>query len=305
MCGRAANSLAPETIMGLVGVNEAQWVDKDKYQPSYNVTPGKFQPVLVVSSDGHQLVTMKWGLVPSWSDGSSEKPVNARCETLTSKPMFKKPVKSGRCIVFVEGYYEWTPVPKQAHYVKSATHKVMMLAALYDTWVNKQTGEVLRSYTIITVPSNLKLSWLHDRMPAILTEDQMETWLEAKDVQEAIATLRPFEGELEAYPVSNDVGKVANDAEYLTHKIEIKPTKDLRSFFFKKEGTTQLDSPILSPSKLPLKGDIRKFMKSEIKPLEAVELKPDLLSPTKRPLSVIHIIDDDSPVKKKLKLEDQ
>lgn len=124
--------------------------------------------------------------------------------------MFKKPVKSQRCVVFVEGfvgltqfahlrYYEWTESPKQAHYVKPTTHKVMMLAALYDRWVDKPTGEILHTYTVITTESAPQLTWLHDRMPVILTEETMETWLAATDVKEALSVLCPFDGDLEAY----------------------------------------------------------------------------------------------------------
>lgn len=138
--------------------------------------------------------------LPSWSDGTGKKPINARCESLSSKPMFKKPVQSQRCVVFIEGYYEWTTGPaKQAHYVKSPTKRVLMLAALYDIWVNRETGELLHTYTVITTESAPHLAWLHDRMPVILTEETMEIWLEAKDVKEAMAVLKPYEGELEAY----------------------------------------------------------------------------------------------------------
>lgn len=96
-------------------------------------------------------------------------------------------------------YYEWTESPKQAHYVKSFTHQVMMLAALYDTCVNKETGELIYTYTVVTTESASELAWLHDRMPVILTEETMELWLEAPDVDLALSVLRPFEGELEAY----------------------------------------------------------------------------------------------------------
>jgi len=263
MCGRAANSLAPEDIMQLAGVGADQWQDMGKYQPTFNVSPGKYQPVLISTCNGHKLISMKWGLFSTLSP-SNKRPINARCETLTTKPMFKQLVKSKRCVVFMQGYYEWTTSPKQAYFVKLADDKVIYLAALFDSWLNQETGELLYTYTVITTESNPKLLWLHDRMPVILNEEEKLLWLSSNNLRDVLPLLRAFTGPLEAYPVSNDVGKVSNDGEYLTHKIELKQERDIRSFFSpkkeEKEEEVKKEAIVLQkPVASPKKGDIRSF----------------------------------------------
>jgi len=118
----------------------------------------------------------------------------------------------------------------------------MLFAALYDIWHNKETGEDQYTYTIITTAATKSLEWIHDRMPAMLEHDQIETWLSGTE-EEAIALLHPFAGELQHYPVSSVVGNVKNDLEECVKPIELKANGEN-----------------------PSKGSITKFFKVELKP---------------------------------------
>ena len=113
----------------------------------------------------------------------SWKMFNARCERLIESPVYRRLVNSRRCVVLLDGFYEWKAekaVGKQPYYVH--TGGVMFVAALYDVWVTAD-GEKHYTYAILTTDSCKSLQWLHDRMPVILTKDQAEAWLSSDVVK--------------------------------------------------------------------------------------------------------------------------
>jgi len=107
MCGRAACSLAPDVILRLMASYTQHWIDQAKYNPSYNVAPGKFQAILIYENNEYHLISAKWGLISSVSPCGSKKPINARCETITSLSMFKRLIANKRCVIISEGFFEW------------------------------------------------------------------------------------------------------------------------------------------------------------------------------------------------------
>ena len=175
----------------------------------------------------YKLQSMKWGLIPFWTKrnpdyGTVMRTINARDDSLASKGgMWNTMKQRKRCIVIAQGFYEWLKrnggKEKIPHYMKRKDEQLMCFAGLWDCVQYEGSDEKHYTYTIITTDSNKQLSFLHDRMPVILENgsDQVRTWLDpgrsewSKDLQ---SLLKPFEGELDCYPVSKDVGKVGNNS---------------------------------------------------------------------------------------------
>jgi putative SOS response-associated peptidase YedK len=127
----------------------------------------------------NQLVNMKWGLIPSWSQNKSfaNKLINARCETLLEKPSFKNLVNTQRCIVPSNGFYEWDPVSKLPYFIKPADSSLMNFCGLHTLWMDENRRPV-NTFTIITTKSNQIMSEIHNRMPVILEQGSEHKWLD-------------------------------------------------------------------------------------------------------------------------------
>lgn len=175
----------------------------------------------------YKLQAMKWGLVPFWTKrnpdyGSVMKTINARDDSLAAKGgMWNIMKQKKRCVVVAQGFYEWLKKnggkEKIPHYTKRKDEQLMCFAGLWDCVQYEGSDEKHYTYTIITTDSNKQLSFLHDRMPVILENgsDEIRTWLDpgrsewSKELQ---SLLKPYQEELECYPVSKDVGKVGNNS---------------------------------------------------------------------------------------------
>ncbi|KAF1828677.1 DUF159-domain-containing protein [Decorospora gaudefroyi] len=214
----------------------------------------------------YKLQSMQWGLVPFWTKrnpdyGSKMKTINCRDDSLfEDRGMWTTMKKKKRCIIVAQGFYEWLKKnggkEKIPHFTKRKDGQLMCLAGLWDCVQFEDASEKLFTYTIITTDSNKQLNFLHDRMPVILDNgsDDIRTWLDptrtkwSKDLQ---SLLRPYEGELECYPVSKDVGKVGNNSpSFLVKPPKAKgiPNKHLhaRSTFLY-HAATYLTLPIMTP----------------------------------------------------------
>ena len=175
----------------------------------------------------YKLQPMKWGLVPFWTKRNPDyatvmKSINARDDSLaTTGGMWNTMKHKKRCIVIAQGFYEWLKKnggkEKIPHFVKRKDEQLMCFAGLWDCVRYEVSDEKHYTYTIITTDSNKQLSFLHDRMPVVLENgsDQIRTWLDPGRSQwskELQSLLKPFGGELECYPVTQDVGKVGNNS---------------------------------------------------------------------------------------------
>ncbi len=169
---------------------------------------------------GRRLGTMSWGLVPSWSEDptSGPRPINARAETLLDKPMFAEPFRRRRCIVPVDGFYEWrqTEQGKEPHFISATDGNPLALAGLWDRWVGAD-GAPLVTCTIVTTEANDVVAPLHDRMPAIVQRNAWDAWLGAGgDAKSLTDLLQPApEALLEVHAVSRLVNSVVNDGPEL------------------------------------------------------------------------------------------
>jgi putative SOS response-associated peptidase YedK len=198
-------------------------------RPRYNVCPT--DPVDVVTShdDKRELVTMRWGLVPRWWSKPLKElraaTFNARAETVETKPFFRDAFKRTRCLIPVSGYYEWldTPGGKQPWYFTARDGSPALTAAgLWDEWKNRETGERLKSCTMITTERNAFVADIHDRMPAVLADKDFEPWLSG---EAGVELLKPAADDLlQRWLVSKRVNssKAPADDPTLIDRIELK-----------------------------------------------------------------------------------
>ncbi len=203
------------------------------WQPRYNIAPGQHNPVVVKDAGGHnELTLMQWGLVPAWSREArvGYSTINARAETVASKPAFRKPLATQRCLVPASGYFEWMAASehqgtkgsqaKQPYRIQlqgDGEDRVFAFAGLYDTW-RGPGGQELQTYAIVTTRANDALSPIHSRMPVILPGEAEEEWLYGNndDIERLISLLQPYpEEEMAAYPVSRLVNSPMNDRREL------------------------------------------------------------------------------------------
>jgi putative SOS response-associated peptidase YedK len=142
-------------------------------QPRYNICPTTTINTVMAHEGRNELVPMRWGLIPSWwKKKAKELPAtfNARAETVAQKPMFRSAFERKRCVVPASGYYEWrhTPDGKQPYYFTRLDEQPISIAGLWDAWKDIETGEKVKSCTMIITDANDLVGEVHDRMPVIL-----------------------------------------------------------------------------------------------------------------------------------------
>lgn len=145
-----------------------------------------------------RLEWMVWGLIPFWVKSEEvakdlwNQTLNARWESIHEKPSFQK-IKENRCIVPCTGFFEWKQVGKSKikHNIESSHNTFLLFAGLFDEWLNSKTGEILRSFSIITQPANQFMSEIHNtkkRMPVLLDESKLDEWLGANYKEAVVPT---------------------------------------------------------------------------------------------------------------------
>ncbi|KAM3326038.1 hypothetical protein P3S67_001164 [Capsicum chacoense] len=249
MCGRARCTLRPDDFPRACHLNgrRVRHIDMNRYQLLYNVSPWFNVPVVRreddLNDDGAVVHCMKWGLVPSFTK-KTEKPdhykmFNARSESIKAKASFRRLVPKNRCLVAVEGFYEWKNdgSKKQPYYIHFKDGQSLVFAALYDSWKNAE-GEVLYTFTILTTSVSLSLVWLHDRMPVILgNKDAADMWLSGSPSSNIDTLLKPDEeSDLAWYPVTPAMVKVSFGGPECIKELQLKAneTRSIAQFFSKK-----------------------------------------------------------------------
>ncbi len=215
MCGRFTLHHSASEVAERFAVQQTLF----DFPARYNIAP--MQALAVVTQNAHGdgqrlLEGYRWGLVPSWAkdDAIGSKMINARGETLAEKPSFKSALRSRRCLIPADGFYEWKTVgrTKTPHHIRFSDNRIYAFAGLWDEW-NRPGDAPLRTATIITGEPNPLLSTLHHRMAVILKPQDEAIWLDPKvSAQDALQLLQIYpDDELEAFPVDRKVGNVAFD----------------------------------------------------------------------------------------------
>ncbi|WP_010300623.1 SOS response-associated peptidase [Candidatus Odyssella thessalonicensis] len=176
----------------------------------YNIAPSQSVPIIHLQDGNLSLTPMSWGLLPRWEAGVPPvRPINARLETLTFKPMFKRLFDQRRCLVPATGFYEWDGriKPKQPYYFTTPGTALFAFAGLWDKKQDTD-GQDFYSFAIITRPASSSVSEIHDRMPVILKPEAYEAWL--KDPSFRLLEHSSIE-EFQYYPVSPRLNLVVNN----------------------------------------------------------------------------------------------
>jgi putative SOS response-associated peptidase YedK len=191
-------------------------------EPRYNIAPTMKAPVIHQREDKTLVEAMRWGLVPGWAKdlkiGASA--INARVETVATKPMFRTALKKRRCLVPASGYFEWRVEDgaKQPYYIRQPQGELLMFAGLWEGWKPPDAEEWLHTYTIITGEPGKVSGDIHDRQPVILQPDSWADWLDADgDPVALLADVR--EAELSYYAVPKAVGSPKNQGAELVRPV--------------------------------------------------------------------------------------
>lgn len=215
MCGRYRLSRRKQLVDEYFGSvsGEVDW------EPHYNIAPT--QPVAVIRQNPkepvRELSLMRWGLIPAWSKdlSAAASMINARSETAATKPAFRDALKSRRCLIPADGFYEWqrTGKAKQPYCFEVNEGELFAFAGIWDRW-REPSGKTVGTCSILTTAPNAVTSAVHDRMPVILDPDTYDLWLDPgmKDLGAASELLKPYDARLmRSYPVSTRINHVSND----------------------------------------------------------------------------------------------
>lgn len=253
--GGEASGSGPTDGQGQDATSEGETRQDPEAQAAHDKLESNDEPTTTLENDPkdrykYEIKVMKWGLIPFWTKRSPDyssmlKTINCRDDSLAeNRGMWTTMKAKKRCLVVAQGFFEWLkkgpgPKDKVPHFVKRKDGQLMCFAGLWDCvkYEGSEEGEKLYTYTIITTDSNKQLKFLHDRMPVILDPgtDEIKMWLDPsrnKWSRELQAMLKPFDGELECYPVDRDVGKVGNNSPGFIVPVDSKENKKNIANFF-------------------------------------------------------------------------
>lgn len=159
-------------------------------------------PVIHMENNNYKVNYPQWGLIPNWCRDYQQAielqkmGLNAKGETLLDKPLFKTAVKHGRCLVPAAGFFEWREFNKRKYpyFITPADDSFFLFAGISEHWTNKETGEIIDTFSIVTCPANNLLSMIHNtkkRMPLILDEISLQPWLQNPE-QDLLPFVKPF-----------------------------------------------------------------------------------------------------------------
>ena len=231
MCGRFVSTAGPDRIAAYFDTVLPTEAVAESLGENYNVAPTHDIYAVVTAGSGEARVeAFHWGLIPSWAKDRkiASRMINARAETIAEKPAFKGLLAKKRCIVPMDGFYEWMhgaedgPVNakgqplKQPMFIHRADGEPLAVAGLWTAWKDPgdPEGRFLHSVTVITTAANATMSPVHDRMPAILTNDLWMAWLDPgnHDIAGLTSMLDGGPPELlTMQAVSTDVNNVRNN----------------------------------------------------------------------------------------------
>ena len=216
MCGRYSLTKTPKDELGRVGITDAPEIS-----PRYNIAPGQHITAVVNDPERNErpaLRALEWGLIPPWTKDlqSAKRIINARSETMDSKPSFKAAARHRRCLIPADGFYEWKTVgreAKQPYYFHLKDRRIFFLAGLWELW-DGPNGEAIDSCTIVTTSPNAAVKPIHSRMPVILEHERAVKWMDPRIQRVSLLAelLQPCpESEMLCFPVSPRVNSAVHD----------------------------------------------------------------------------------------------
>jgi len=218
MCGRFTNQYTWEELHALYDLSNRP--PKSNFPPRYNIAPTQTSFVVRETEGERELAELRWGLLPKWvkAPGDGARMINARSETVASKPAYRSAFKSRPCLVVADGFYEWQKVKggKQPYYITTKDRASFAFAGL---WEPKSLAEQ-DTFTILTCEPNELCATVHDRMPAMLAPEDFAGWLATPE--ERTKLLRPFPtNKMELWAVDKAVGSPKNIGPELIQPTEL------------------------------------------------------------------------------------
>jgi len=202
---------------------------------------------VVTNEEPDKFSFLNWGLVPFWLKNKEQikyirmRTLNARSDTLFEKPSFKIPIRKRRCLIVIDGYFEWREVAGKTYpyYIHKKDNDAFALAGIWDEWTDEKNMEKLRTFSMISIDANpfiKKINNRKKRMPVILPEKDEKKWIQSDLGEEDIKSmLKTYDGtDLEAYPVKPLIGK-RNVNSNIPEVLEKYSYDKLRSLDDKKE----------------------------------------------------------------------
>lgn len=201
---------------GVVPVTE---LSSTAVTPNYNTAPTHQIPAVVCFEDALTMAAFSWGLVPTWAKDPAigSKMINSRSETVREKPSFRSAIEKRRCIIPIDGWYEWQAggPKKRPHYFSAVDETLIGLAGIFETW-KSPSGELLWSAALLTQTARPELAHVHDRMPVFVHRDLRQSWLTPGPAPlEEVLRQAEFACEIQEWEVAAAVGNVRNNSEAL------------------------------------------------------------------------------------------
>lgn len=234
MCGRFTSTTSAGDLAAYFDADASDIVELGE---DFNVTPTS-ECYIVRMDDGHRVLdVVRWGLVPRWAESPAigSRLINARSETASTKPSFRSAFRRRRCLVPIDGFYEWAVVAgqrrKQPYHLHARDDRPLAVAGLWESWrpTDGPDGSVLRTCTILTGPPNAVAAPIHNRMPVILAPDEWSIWLDPTeddaDLLQSLLDPAP-DDVLEAWPVSLAVNDLHRHDRGLVDPVDPGPAGD-------------------------------------------------------------------------------
>ena len=229
MCGRFAVATPLNTLIGHFEPHFPVRFDSELemcWRPRYNIAPTQDAPAIRFLDGSGHLGLLRFGLVPHWADEprTEYSLINARAETVASKPAFRAAFHRRRCLIPATGFYEWqvTRQGKQPWYVHVRDSELFAMAGLWEHWEGE--AGVIESFAIIVTEANDRIRHIHDRMPVIIAPENYGYWIDPdnRDSEGLQRLLRPWPGEkMVAWPVSRRVNRPDNDGPELLRPLHL------------------------------------------------------------------------------------
>lgn len=195
--------------------------------PRYNIAPTQPVPIIRQTASGsREMVLVRWGLVPGWSKGPDSRfsMINARAETVASKPAYRNAFRYRRCLIPTDGFYEWqaTAGGKQPYVLRPEGTTPMALAGLWEHWQDDQ-GSELESCVILVQAAKGEVTRVHERMPVVIDPGSYDLWLDRHSQKpqplETLVAAQQMPA-LRIYPVSRAVNSPRNDSPELLDELQ-------------------------------------------------------------------------------------
>lgn len=176
----------------------------EDFKPTYHASLFSHAEYPIITAD-REIQLFRWGLIPFWTNSVEDalairnRTGNARAETIFTKPSFREPIRKRRCLVPATGFFDWRHEGKRKipYFITVEGEEIFALAGIYDCWHNRELGEYVGTYSIITTEANDLMRYIHNtnfRMPVILRRDEEQVWLDPSLEEEEIgAFLRPYD----------------------------------------------------------------------------------------------------------------